>query len=98
MTTREIHAVILYEYPNGRVSAQHHDVSSDCVELDLVILWAELVERAQRARWIARLALTDYYGGRSVVITYPPITRAERERSDDAHAETIEDAIRMLNL
>lgn len=97
MDEREIQAVILFEGPSG-VIATYHDVPLDCAVFDLACLWLGVVQRAERLNSIGTLAINDHERGRSVVLCHPPITRAERERSDYAHADTIEDAIRMLKL
>lgn len=91
----EWRAVIVCEHA-GRCLATYHDVPEDSAHFDLTCLWLALCERAERLRSIASMHVTNDDRGRSVVLSYPPIDRSERARSDDAHARTVAEAIAIL--
>jgi hypothetical protein len=82
MLAREAHPAFLYYAPIDRA------------HFDLALVWLLVCEHAEGIGSSARVCIT--YNGRSVTVSDPPLTRAERERSDEAHAETILDALIML--
>jgi hypothetical protein len=94
--TSEIHACVLFERPSGRASATYYDFDPFVAPFELACLWHMMIERAELEGWTGCLRVTDRARARSVVLTYPPISDAERARSDEAHARTVAEAIVML--
>lgn len=82
MVARETEAAFLYYAPIDRA------------HFDLALVWVLVCEHAEALGQSARVCIT--HNGRSVTVNDPPLTRAERARSDEAHADTILDALVML--
>jgi hypothetical protein len=68
----------------------------DRAHFDLALVWLLVREHAAGLGCDARVALMCPETGRSVMVNDPPLSRAERARSDDAHADTILEALDML--
>ena len=65
-------------------------------EYELACTWIMACERAVAYGASARLVVTNHDCGRSVVLCYPPLSAAERARSDDAHPRSFREALAML--
>lgn len=96
---RDIRAAVVYEQagrPRAIVSAVFYSVPIDCAHFDLALLWLFAREHAERMGCPVALHLTCDDRGRSVALRDPPLACAERARSDDAHADTVWQALDML--
>jgi hypothetical protein len=82
MLAREPEAAFLYYAPIDRA------------HFDLALVWLLVCEHAEALGQTARVCIT--HNGRTVTVSDPPLTRAERARSDEAHARTVAEAIVML--
>jgi hypothetical protein len=80
----EVERVFLYYAPAERA------------HFDLALVWLLVCDHAEGIGCGARVTLMHPETGRSVVVSDPPLTRAERARSDDAHADSILEALHML--
>lgn len=89
MFAHDIRAVFTVAGDTG--TAFRYYAPIDRAHFDLALVWLLVCEHAEALESIARVRITC--DGRSVTVSDPPLTRAERARSDEAHADTILDAL-----
>ena len=65
-------------------------------EFELACTWLMACERAVAYGASTRLVVMNHDCGRSVVLCYPPLSAAERARSDEAHPRSFREALAML--